>query len=490
MSKTQAETSNVSEDPWRKSEDPWKKHIYDVCKKELRLTPQQRAEYEALQLNETEGTIQAIAHKKFVVATFGKSLEDGYTIDKVTICKMLSGRTHAMSPHEYVLSVLHLKVSENPNIPMKCYGDTDYDIPQGDTAQMVIYHTLDKEIIQVTCPDNYWKHTLGELMYPISENPGQTYEQTLQKYDKTKNITERTKGKVFTLLDGEFVFIYVFEKSYVDMPNHHFVAMPFLPLEFPKKDRLKIFCTDLNGIGVPIPYEIGELELLLAKRFSGQTIEEGENLLFLLDVKGPKQIFVQQDEPLLPMIKGYVEQSLSQPKRVQMGNEFRAMFKICASNALKFKTRTADEEYYENHIENLEKQKDKYETLITEKDATIASLNEKYKIIIAEKDATIASLDETAYVAKWKAYVAEADAKVAQVQEKCRLESVSRDNSVQNEVKTLRDRIESLERQLSQARANTPDSGKKAKWNDTRKSRGDDDDDDAGGSSKKKRKGK
>ena len=67
---------------------------------------------------------------------------------------------------------------------------------------------------------------------------------------------------------------------------------------------------------------------------------------------------------------------------------------------------------------------------------------------------------------------------------------VKKDISVQNEVKTLRDRIESLERQLSQARANTPDSGKKAKWNDTRKSRGDDDDDDAGGSSKKKRKGK
>ena len=39
---------------------------------------------------------------------------------------------------------------------------------------------------------------------------------------------------------------------------------------------------------------------------------------------------------------------------------------------------------------------------------------------------------------------------------------VKKDISVQNEVKTLRDRIESLERQLSQARANTPDSGKKA----------------------------
>ena len=64
------------------------------------------------------------------------------------------------------------------------------------------------------------------------------------------------------------------------------------------------------------------------------------------------------------------------------------------------------------------------------------------------------------------------------------------DSSVQNEVKTLKATIETLERQLSQARANTPDSGKKAKWNDTRKSRGDDDDDDAGGSSKKKRKGK
>ena len=57
-------------------------------------------------------------------------------------------------------------------------------------------------------------------------------------------------------------------------------------------------------------------------------------------------------------------------------------------------------------------------------------------------------------------------------------------------MKTLREKIETLERQLSIARAKTPDSVKKAKWNDTRKSRGDDDDDDAGGSNKKKRKAK
>ena len=118
-------------------------------------------------------------------------------------------------------------------------------------------------------------------------------------------------------------------------------------MEFPKKDRLKIFCTDINGIGVPIHYEIGELELLLAKHFCGQTIEDLENFLFLFDVKGPKNIVVQEDEPVLSMIKGYVEQSLSQPERNQMGKEFTAMFSTIASNALHIKTFQADKEKYE-----------------------------------------------------------------------------------------------------------------------------------------------
>ena len=47
------------------------KHIYDVCKNEIRLTPIQQSEYKALRFNTKGNTLEIVAHKKNVVAKFG-----------------------------------------------------------------------------------------------------------------------------------------------------------------------------------------------------------------------------------------------------------------------------------------------------------------------------------------------------------------------------------------------------------------------------------
>jgi hypothetical protein len=478
--------SNFLSVNWSKRET-----VHDVCATEVLTTDKQNCEFDAIHFKIKGNIINFIAHNKYKVAKVDKSALK-VSVCRGTIDQMLAETQNEMEIPEYV-SLLYLKFHElDKNTLAKISNLSaffeDYKVCKGNvynkpcSANYVVYHPMSEEILKFNVPDSHWKHTLGTIMYFGSElnHPDRIYEKHAKR--SPEKIDELTKGKIFTILEGPYVFIFILEPTYFSLPNHHFFSMPFLPSGTNiNKSMLKIFCTDHNGIGVPMPYDHTKIMLLLAKHFTGKSITSiGANHIHYFNTSAT--IYEQEDEDKpIPLFSRMADRLLKgeDTKYNNLANEFCKVFANISRDTSQLagfiaqNTRARAKDYFDEMLKN---QKE--------------SQKEKYEIIIREKDATIASLDETAYVAKCNAYVAEADAKVALVKENYRQEKLKMDSSVQNEVKTLRDRIESLERQLSTARANTPDSGKKAKWNDTRKSRGDDDHDDAGGSNKKKRKAK
>ena len=146
---------------------------------------------------------------------------------------------------------------------------------------------MSEEILKFNVPDSHWKHTLGTIMYFGSElnHPDRIYEKHAK--ESPEKIDELTKGKIFTILEGPYVFIFILEPTYFSLPNHHFFSMPFLPSGYNyNKSMLKIFCTDHNGIGVPIGLlfpNIGKFSRLKAKLYQEPTLRNSSKTTDLLD---------------------------------------------------------------------------------------------------------------------------------------------------------------------------------------------------------------